>query len=149
MCVCDEPFWETRPCGKARCKTSKMITHTQIAKSASGATIKLRCNTSCIRRPMLSTKCGKQYGGETRDHVKQRMNGHRTDWKHKRFERSPVAEHFCSPEHDFLNHATLCCLHHNPESNQESERESLNPASEHSTAIWYQQGRPVEGIIVP
>ena len=31
------------------------------------------------------------------------------------FERSPVAEHFCSPEHDFLNHATLCCLDHNPE----------------------------------
>ena len=37
------------------------------------------------------------------------------DWKHKRFERSPVAEHFCSPEHDFLDHATLCCLDHNPE----------------------------------
>ena len=33
----------------------------------------------------------------------------------KWFERSPVAEHFCSPEHDFLNHATLWCLDHNPE----------------------------------
>ena len=73
----DKPLGKTRPCGKARCK---MITPTQIAKSASGATIKLR-----------------------------------DDWKHKRFERSPVAEHFCSPEHDFLNHATLCCLDHNPE----------------------------------
>ena len=52
----------------------------------------------------------KQYVGETGDHVNQRMNGHRDDWKHKRFERSPVAEHFCSSEHDFLNHATLCCL---------------------------------------
>ena len=34
-------------------------------------------------------------------------------------------------------------------SNQESKREVLDPTSEHSTAIWDQQGRPVEGIIVP
>ena len=34
-------------------------------------------------------------------------------------------------------------------SNQESERELLDPTSVHSTAIWDQQGRPVEGIIVP
>ena len=33
-------------------------------------------------------------------------------------------------------------------SNQESKRELLDPTSEHSTAIWDQQGRPVEGIIV-
>ena len=115
----DEPLGETRPCGKARCKTCKMITPTQIAKSASGAIIKLRCNTSCKTTNVVylitCTKCGKQYVGETGDHVNQRMNGHRDDWKHKRFERSPVAEHFCSPEHDFLNHATLCSLDHNPE----------------------------------
>ena len=69
------------------------------------------------------TKCGKQYVGETGDHVNQRMNGHRDDWKHKRFERSPVAEHFCSPEHDFLNHATLCCLDHNPEWTDRTRKE--------------------------
>ena len=34
-------------------------------------------------------------------------------------------------------------------SNQESKRELLDPTSEHSTAIWDQHGRPVEGIIVP
>ena len=34
-------------------------------------------------------------------------------------------------------------------SNQESKRKLLDPTSEHSTAIWDQQGRPVEGIIVP
>ena len=33
--------------------------------------------------------------------------------------------------------------------NQENKRELLDPTSEHSTAIWDQQGRPVEGIIVP
>ena len=82
-------------------------------------TLILKCNTSCKTTNVVylitCTKCGKQYVGETDDHVNQRMNGHRDDWKHKRFERSPVAEHFCSPEHDFLNHATLCCLDHNPE----------------------------------
>ena len=30
-----------------------------------------------------------------------------------------------------------------------NQRELLDPTSEHSTAIWDQQGRPVEGIIVP
>ena len=43
----DETLGETKPCDKAKCKTCKMITPTQIAKSASGATIKLRCNISC------------------------------------------------------------------------------------------------------
>ena len=84
-----------------------------------GATIKFRCNTSCRTTNVVylitCTKCGKQYIGETGDHVNQRMNGHRDEWKHKRVKRSPVAEHFCSPGHDFLNHATLCCLEHNPE----------------------------------
>ena len=44
----------------------------------------------------------------------------------------------------------ICGLDHNPVdgSNQESSRELLDPMSEHSTAIWYQQVRPVEGIIV-
>ena len=92
------------------------ITPTQIAKS--GAIIKLSCNTSCKTTNVVylitCTKCGKQYVGETGDHVNQRMNGHRDDWKHKRFETSPVAEHFCSLEHDFLNHTTLCCLDHYP-----------------------------------
>ena len=64
----DEPLGETRPCGKARCKTCKMITPIQIAKSASEAIIKLRCNSSCKAANVVylitSTKCGKQYVGE-------------------------------------------------------------------------------------
>ena len=115
----DEPQGEPRPYGKAGCKTCKLITPTQIAKSASGAIIKHRCNATCKTTNFVylitCTKCGKQYGGKTGDHMNQRMSGHRDDWKHKRFERSPVAEQFCSTEHDFLNHASLCCLDHNPE----------------------------------
>ena len=60
----DEPLGETRPCGKARCKTFKIITPTQIAKSASGATVKLRSNTSCSTTNVVylitCTKCGKK-----------------------------------------------------------------------------------------
>ena len=108
----DEPLVETRPCGKARCKTCKMITPRQIAKSASGATTKLMCNTSC--KTMLSTL---QHTPSVENNMLVK----------------PVimwTEHFCSPEHDFPNHATLCCLDHNPELTdrtkkaRERERES-------------------------
>ena len=106
-------------CAQTPTQIAKSATLTQIAKSASGAIIKLRCNTSCKTTNLVylitCTKCEKQYVGETGDHVSQRMNGHRDEWKHKRFERSPVAEHFCSPEHAFLNHAKFCWLDHNPE----------------------------------
>ena len=113
----DEPLWETQLCGKQDVKPAKMITPTQIVKTASGAAIKLRYNFNCKTTNVVyfitCTKCGKQSVSDRDVHVNQRMNGHRDDWKHKRLERSPVAEHFCSPEHDFLNHASLCCLDHN------------------------------------
>ena len=52
---------------------------TQIKKSASGAIIKLKCNTSFKMANVVylitCTKCGKQYVGETDGHVNQRMNG--------------------------------------------------------------------------
>ena len=55
------------------------------------------------------------YVGETKGPLNIRMNGHRDDWRHKRFERSLVGEHFCSSGHDFLSHASVCCLESNPE----------------------------------
>ena len=94
--------------------------------------------TVVVRRPSAPSV------GETGDHVNQRMNGGRDDWKHKRFARSPAAEHFCSPEHDFFNHALFCCSDHNPE--QESSRELSDPTPRHSTAILYPERRPVEGL---
>ena len=81
----------------------------------SGAITKLRCNTSCKEdqcclpynmHQVWKTICSWNHQG---------MNGHREVWKQKRFERSPVAELFWSPEHDFLNRTSLCCLDHNPE----------------------------------
>ena len=71
-------------------------------------------------------KCGKQYVGETMGPLNIRMNGHRDDWRHKRFERSPTAEHFCLQGHDFLSHASVCCLESNSEwkDNARKSRES-------------------------
>ena len=54
------------------------------------------------------------YVGETRDPLNIRMNGHRDDWRHYRFQRSPVAEHFRFPEHDILSHSSVCCIDHSP-----------------------------------
>ena len=70
--------------------------------------------------------CGKQYVGETKGPLDLRMNGHRDDWRHKRFERSPTAEHFCLQGHDFLSHASVCCLESNSEwkDNARKSRES-------------------------
>ena len=69
-------------------------------------TIKLKGNTNCRTQNvvylMSSSKCGKQYVGETKGSLNIRMTGHRDDWRHKRCERSPVAEHFCLQGHDFL-----------------------------------------------
>ena len=53
--------------------------------------------------------------GETKGPLNKRMNGHRDDWRHRRFERSPTAEHFHSADHDFLSNASVCCLEHNKE----------------------------------
>ena len=45
--------------------------------------------------------------GKTKGPLNIRMNGHRDDWRHKRFERSPVGEHFCSSGHDFMSCLSL------------------------------------------
>ena len=116
----DEPLGETRPCGKAKCKACKNDNpHTD--REVSVCDNKLRCNTKCTTTNVVylitCAKCRKRYVGETGDHVNQRMNCHWDDWKQNRFERSPVAEHFCSSEHDFRYHAALC-LDHNPETDR-------------------------------
>ena len=43
------------------------------------------------------------------------QHGHRDNWRHRRFEKSPTAEHFHSADHDFLSNASVCCLEHNKE----------------------------------
>ena len=76
-------------------------------KSSSGAVVKLKCDTNCKTANVVylisCCKCQKQYVGKTKGPLNLRMNGHRDDWKHCRFERSPVAEHFRSTERPSSN----------------------------------------------
>ena len=84
------------------------------------------CRTQTVVFLISCRKCGKQYVWETKGTLNIRMNGHRNDWRHKGFERSPVGEHFCSSGHDFFSHASVCCSESNPEwtDNARKSRES-------------------------
>ena len=86
------------------------------AKSSSGASVKLKRQTNCKSANVIylitCTQCGKQYVGETKRALNERMNGHRSDWTKRRFQRSPVAEHFYLQNHDFNSHVSLCCIDH-------------------------------------
>ena len=72
-------------------------------------------NLPCSPLRMNVESVDKQYVGETKGPFNKRMNGPRDDWRHRRFERSPTAEHFHSADHDFLSNASVCCLEHNKE----------------------------------
>ena len=115
----DNKNCECRPCGRKRCQCCKMKTSAGSVKSSPGATVRLRQNTDCTTENVVYlisySSCNKQYVGETKGPLKKRMNGHRDDRRHRRFERSPTAEHFHSADHDFLGHASVCCLEHNKE----------------------------------
>ena len=104
---------------KMTSQCQQRITSAGTVKSSSGATVRLRQNTDCTTENVVylisCSSCNKQYVGETKGPLNKRMNGHRDDWRHRRFERSPTAEHFHSADHDFLSNASVCCLEHNKE----------------------------------
>ena len=91
----DGPTGESKPCGNKRCFTCKLMTQTQIAKSSSGASVKLKRQTNCISENVIylitCTQCGKQYVGETKRVLNERMNGHRSDWTKRRFQRGHLS----------------------------------------------------------
>ena len=96
-----------------------MLTPAVTVMSSSGATVRLKQNTECTTENVVYlisySSCNKQYVGETKGPSNKRINGLPDDWRHRRFKRSPTAEHFHSADHDFLSHASVCCLEHNKE----------------------------------
>ena len=94
----DKQNGKCRPCGRKRCQCCKMITSAGTVKSSSGATVRPRQNTDCTTENIVylisCSSCNKQYVRETKGPLNKRMNGHPDDWRHRRFERSPTAEHF-------------------------------------------------------
>ena len=89
------------------------------ATPSSGARAKLKSDNNCRTQNLVYLiscgKSGKQHIELTKGSLNIRMNGHRDDWKHKRFERSSVSEHFCLSGHDFTSDVAICCLDSNTE----------------------------------
>ena len=83
----DEPFGENKACGRPRCQACRMITLSRRAKSSSGARIKVKGDTNCRTLYVVYLiSCGKSMLGETTAPMNIRMNGHRDDWRRKKFE---------------------------------------------------------------
>ena len=116
----DNQNGKCRPCGRKRCQCCKMITPAAVTvKSSSGTTVRMNQNTDCTTEKVVylisCSSCNKQYVGDTKGPLNKRMNDHRHDRRHRRFYRSPTAEHFCSADLDFLSHASVYCPEHNKE----------------------------------
>ena len=107
---------QSEPCMSPRCQTCKLMRPTQTFKSVSGATSAVNgrhsCKTANAVYLMTCNICNKQYVGETKLPINKRMNLHRSDWKTRKFNRSPVAEHFNEVGHSFDN-VELCCIEAN------------------------------------
>ena len=67
--------------------------------SATGKTYSIKASANCKTANVVyvieCTKCNKQRVGETENALHIRMNGHRSNIKHRRLEK-PVAAHFIS-----------------------------------------------------
>jgi len=104
------------PCNKARCQTCILMPIAQTFKSRSMANSAIKgrhmCKMSNAVYLMTCNVCNKQYVGETSMALNTRMNLHRSDWKTRKFNRSPVASHFNKESHAFKN-TVLCCIEAN------------------------------------
>ena len=80
---------DSKPCGDKRCFTCKLMTPTKNAISSSGASVNLKKQTNCKTANIIylitCTQCDKQYVGETKRALNERMNGHCSDWTKRRF----------------------------------------------------------------
>ncbi|XP_060598432.1 uncharacterized protein LOC132752158 [Ruditapes philippinarum] len=107
---------QSGPCGTPRCQTCAVMLLTKTFSSKIGAKISLKdimnCKTANVIYLISCKVCNKQYVGETKLPLNKRMNLHRSDWKTRKFNRSPVAEHFHLEGHSFKD-VSLCCIEHN------------------------------------
>ena len=101
------------PYNTSRCQTCKIMRPLQTFKSMLGATSSIKGTFSCktmIAVYLISCKaCKKQYVGETRQALNKRINLHRSEWKTRKFNRSPVAEHYSAAEQSFED-VELCVI---------------------------------------
>ena len=86
-------------------------------QTTTGAIISIKVNANCKTRNivylMICKQCQKQYVGETKLPLNQRINLHRSDVNTHKLERSSIAEHIHTTGHTFPD-ISLCCIDHNP-----------------------------------
>ena len=114
----DTPLGQSGPCGTHRCQTCNLMSVTQsFTQTTTGAIINIKVNANCKTRNivylMTCKQCQKQYVGETKLQLNQRINLHRSDVNTHKLERSPIAEHIHTTGHTFSD-ISLCCIDHNP-----------------------------------
>ena len=101
----------TEPCRSKRCKTCRHISSSEgITSSQSGLDYPVATNANCHTSDLVYLiECGNsdcvakkvppQYVGETSQKLRERLNGHRSDVRHK--EPTPVGKRFNLPHHSF------------------------------------------------
>ncbi|XP_053376905.1 uncharacterized protein LOC123530291 [Mercenaria mercenaria] len=101
---------QSGPCGAPRCQTCTTMPSTSTFLSSNGS---------------KSASVNGHAVGETKQTLAKRMNLHRSDWKTRKFNRSPVAEHFNMEGHTFAD-ILLCCIEFNDRwtDKQRKERET-------------------------
>ena len=109
---------QSGPCGTHRCQTCNFMSVTQsFIQTTTGAIINIKVNANCKTRNlvylMTCKQCQKQYVGETKLQLNQRINLHRSDINTCKLERSPIVKHIHTTGHT-LSDTSLCCIDHNP-----------------------------------
>ena len=98
-----ETYTGNSKCQQPRCKTCAHIKMgLTIRSTTTGEVFKIRATANCCTKNVVCVieckKCATQYEGETKNALRVRLTGHRSDIQHRRTDR-PVAKHFCQPDH--------------------------------------------------
>jgi Reverse transcriptase (RNA-dependent DNA polymerase)/GIY-YIG catalytic domain len=105
----DSPLpYTSKKCNRPRCShCSKIVITDEFKSSVNSNRFKLKCNADCSTKDVIylitCKKCAKQYVGQTRQKVSQRMNSHKFDIKNftdPSFATS-IAVHFNNENHCF------------------------------------------------
>ena len=107
------------PCDSARCKTCKHTEKTTTFTSTStGITYdiiqRLTCTSYNIIYLITCTLCNKQYIGQTKNTLRERLNSHRFDIKNAKD--TPLARHF-NLQHHTIEHLKVVAIEYLPASN--------------------------------
>ena len=122
---------QCQKCDSRRCMTCKNIQCTQkFSSTHTGEKFIIYCNDNCKTENIIylleCAICGLQYIGETKQQLRKRLNGHRSDANCK--PDLPLSRHLSSTgHHDSFGKLKVTIIYHNPKWDDKSrqERESF------------------------